>query len=278
MNTRGNPALRELLAAQYALGSLRGGARRRFETWLREDAELRALVDRWQGHLAPLGELVPAIAPPARVWQGLTARLPVLGAGTAKPTGWLDSLAFWKGLAGAFAALAVLAIAVPMFSRLPGDASGPAPVTAQATVGTPPTPVAPVTQVGAAATSPAPGVSTTEPVSTYVATIEEDKTHRPVAVLVMSGAGSDVVLELVGAKAAVPKDRALQLWMANPSGPGVVSAGIAPQGAGGTPVRFAVPDAERLRTSAVIGLSLEPPGGSPSATHVLGFGKWTKVS
>jgi anti-sigma-K factor RskA len=66
--------------------------------------------------------------------------------------------------------------------------------------------------------------------------------------------------------------------MANPTGQGVISAGVAPAGQGVQAVRFKVPDPKLLRNSSVLGLSLEPAGGSPSATHVLGFGKWTKVS
>ncbi len=49
-----DPALRQILAAEYALGSLHGAARVRFERLLRDDAELRRLVQEWQDDLAPL--------------------------------------------------------------------------------------------------------------------------------------------------------------------------------------------------------------------------------
>jgi len=243
MNTQGKDELRELLAAEYVLGTLRGPARRRFEAWLKDDADLRATLVRWQTHLAPLDELVAPVTPPARVWDGLVTRLPVLAPPAPARLGWFESLAFWKGLAGALAVLSVLAVAVPRWRA---------------------------SQEGVSQTAAVEG--------TYLATLEEDKTHRPVAIMVMSEKGDEVIVQLVGAEAPVPKDRALQLWMANPAGQGVVSAGVAPAGAGVEAVRFKVPDAKLLRSSPVLGLSLEPPGGSPSATHVLGFGKWTKVS
>ena len=41
----GDPTLRDHLAAEYALGTLRGRARRRFERLMAEDAGLRALVE-----------------------------------------------------------------------------------------------------------------------------------------------------------------------------------------------------------------------------------------
>jgi anti-sigma-K factor RskA len=88
MNLRNNAVLREKLAAEYVLGTLRGGARRRFETWLREDAALRATVAVWQGRLATLSELGRPVAPPARVWTGIERRL-----GAVAPAPWWQ---FWR--------------------------------------------------------------------------------------------------------------------------------------------------------------------------------------
>lgn len=75
MNIRDNAPLRDRLAAEYALGTLRGAARRRFETWLRDDRQLRAAVADWQGRLAALAELQQPVTPPARVWEGIERRL-----------------------------------------------------------------------------------------------------------------------------------------------------------------------------------------------------------
>ncbi len=75
MNIRDNAPLRDRLAAEYALGTLRGGARRRFETWLRDDRQLGAAVADWQGRLAALAELQQPVTPPARVWEGIEGRL-----------------------------------------------------------------------------------------------------------------------------------------------------------------------------------------------------------
>jgi len=75
MNIRDNAPLRDRLAAEYALGTLRGGARRRFEAWLRDDRLLRAAVADWQGRLAALAELQRPVTPPARVWEGIERRL-----------------------------------------------------------------------------------------------------------------------------------------------------------------------------------------------------------
>ena len=58
----------ELLAASYALGTLRGGARRRFETLAREQAPVRAAALIWQGRLASLTELEASTVPDAAVW------------------------------------------------------------------------------------------------------------------------------------------------------------------------------------------------------------------
>ena len=123
MNIRNNPALREKLAAEYVLGTLRGGARRRFETWLRTDPPLRALVAGWQGRLGALAELGRPVTPPARVWEGIERRLNGTAAASAPRTPWWR---FWQSSTarpwGVFA-LAASAAAVVLAVRV-ADLSG----------------------------------------------------------------------------------------------------------------------------------------------------------
>src|SRR2546425_665764 len=69
MNIQNNSSLMEQLAASYALGTLRGGARRRFEALARDNATLRAAALIWQGRLASVAELQPQEAPSPAVWK-----------------------------------------------------------------------------------------------------------------------------------------------------------------------------------------------------------------
>src|SRR5215218_8166276 len=68
MNLHAHPELLELLAASHALGTLRGGARRRFEALAREQAPVRAAALVWQSRLASMAELQPPVVPDAAVW------------------------------------------------------------------------------------------------------------------------------------------------------------------------------------------------------------------
>lgn len=70
-----DPTLRDHLAAEYALGTLRGAARRRFERLMRDDPALRALVGAWDARLNPLAESAPPVPPPETVWTRIEARL-----------------------------------------------------------------------------------------------------------------------------------------------------------------------------------------------------------
>jgi len=111
MATYSNPQLRDKLAAEYVLGTLRGRARARFESLLRYDPSLRRTVAEWEAGITPLAAAASEIAPPARVWQAISRRI----AGTAHAG---VGLAFWRGLAVASTAFAlVLAAFIGMAPR-----------------------------------------------------------------------------------------------------------------------------------------------------------------
>ena len=111
MNIQDHHELREKLAAEYVLGTLRGGARRRFERWLATDAALRSAVAGWQARIVPMAEWSPSVAPPARTWHRIEHRL-----GFARPVpAWqfwrIDGARVWGSLAvGGGVAAVVLAV------------------------------------------------------------------------------------------------------------------------------------------------------------------------
>jgi anti-sigma-K factor RskA len=106
-----HPELRERLAAEYALGTLRGAARRRFERLLAADVPLRELVQAWELRLNLLAESAPAVAPPARVWERILQRLGPAPAREGLLARWWNSLGFWRG-AGLLAMAATAALAL----------------------------------------------------------------------------------------------------------------------------------------------------------------------
>ena len=105
-----DPTLRRQLAGAYALGTLRGTARRRWERLMQQDRELRRLVVEFQEDLVPLALAAPEVRPPARVRSRLAAAIAPPTRQSAEP-GWWQRLGFWRGLAGVNAALAVALIA-----------------------------------------------------------------------------------------------------------------------------------------------------------------------
>jgi anti-sigma-K factor RskA len=115
---RNNDALREQLAAEYVLGTLKGGARRRFEGWLHNDAALRRAVAEWQDRLTPMAEFAPEARPRAQVWRGIEQRLNL--AARAPAPGWQfwrsESVNFWRGL-GAVASAVALVLAVALTTQ-----------------------------------------------------------------------------------------------------------------------------------------------------------------
>jgi anti-sigma-K factor RskA len=94
----------EPLAREHALGTLTGGARRRFERLLAESPAARRAVLQWQQQLAVLAPAMPKLEPRPAVWSGLERRL--FGAPPPPRRGWLGLLA--GTLAGGLIASTVL--------------------------------------------------------------------------------------------------------------------------------------------------------------------------
>jgi len=113
----GRPDRADALAAEYVTGTLRGGARRRFQSLLPAHPSLQRAVSQWQDRLLPLTSTITPVAPPARVWQRIEEQLDGRRAPAVSATPIKDridrwrSLALWRSVAG-LATVAAIALAV----------------------------------------------------------------------------------------------------------------------------------------------------------------------
>ncbi|ANH67645.1 anti-sigma factor domain-containing protein [Mitsuaria sp. 7] len=132
----GHPERAERLAADYAVGTLRGGARRRFERLLPAHPALAAATAAWSARLQLLAGQVAPVEPPPSVWATIQTRL--FGAADAKAAsaapagaplsstsdlssigqGRPGQLRFWRGLS-AMALAASVALAVVVIRPVP---------------------------------------------------------------------------------------------------------------------------------------------------------------
>jgi anti-sigma-K factor RskA len=127
--------LPDRLAAEYVLGTLRGGARRRFDALLPAHPALRDAVAVWEARLLPMALEAERLAPSARAWAGIESRLgwtaPVRGRAPLQ-------LRLWRAIA-ALATMAALMMGL-MLRLAPSQA--PMIVVLRATSGEPQTLVA----------------------------------------------------------------------------------------------------------------------------------------
>ncbi|WP_294635530.1 anti-sigma factor [uncultured Aquabacterium sp.] len=96
--------LAERLAAEYVLGTLHGGARRRFETLLPAHPRLRQARLDWERRLLQLDDAIQPVTPSPRVWAGIEQRL--FGE-TRAMVRWWQKLVLWQGAAGLATAAAL---------------------------------------------------------------------------------------------------------------------------------------------------------------------------
>lgn len=70
-----NPELQNLLAANYVIGTLRGPARKRMETLMRDDIELRKQVIQWEEKLQPIHHTTPVVKPKKSTWKKISSSI-----------------------------------------------------------------------------------------------------------------------------------------------------------------------------------------------------------
>jgi len=245
MDLHRHAGLVDRLAAEYTLGVLRGGSRRRFERLSQHDPAIRLAVETWRLRLVAMSELGPAVAPPPEAWPAIERRLNLVNArrdaaatrpvASAAPVirqkpNWFENLSFWRGWSIAATAIAAIALVVSI-RELSTLAPVPAPVPA-----------------------PAPQVAQ-EPRIGYVATLADDKSNARMLVTWDDRTSEVTVRRLSGS--SDPSDKSMQLWGLPKEGH-PVSLGVLP--VGGT-ARF---KAASVNTYPVLAVSVEPVGGSPN--------------
>jgi anti-sigma-K factor RskA len=119
MNIWKNQQLLDHLALSYAMGTLRGHARRRLEAIAREQPSVRAAMLSWQSQLASLNELQKPVQPSDAVWWRIDQQVTALIEKDSKRINsqskqmslrkpqWWQSLGLWQGVALAFALTSV---------------------------------------------------------------------------------------------------------------------------------------------------------------------------
>jgi anti-sigma-K factor RskA len=246
MNLIKNPELLEHLASAYALGTLRGGARRRFETLAREQAPVRAAALLWQTRLASMNELQTLSVPSPAVWtridnllqgekEAQTWRAQRLAGQAEMPAksllgDWLSSLLVWRGAAAAGALATVVAVVTGL--NLRADMGGEIQALQAKLLAT--------------------------PNIEYVAVLADAQSAASVLVT-FDASNKKLTLQRVGAYQEAG-DRSLQLWALPPVG-GPRSLGVLGQD---KLLRLTAGEGD-IREVPTLAISLEPKGGVPSA-------------
>lgn len=256
MNITQSPELLDRLAASYALGTLRGGARRRFETLAREHATVRAAALVWQTRWSGLTELQPVAQPAPAVWTRIdnlvqadqshralqAARAAAPSTQAAAPSvahTWWRNLLVWRGAAaaGALATVAAVVVGVQVNGGLRHTTGAQIAALQQQLQATP--------QIQ------------------YVAVLADDKAAASMLVT-FDPKNNQLVLQRVGGFQE-GADQSLQLWALPPAG-GPRSLGVLGQD---KLLKLVAGEAD-VKQVPTLAISLEPKGGVPSETGPTG--------
>jgi anti-sigma-K factor RskA len=263
MNLMNNPALVEQLAASYALGTLRGGVRRRFEALARQNPAIRAAALIWQGRMGSLVELQAEAAPGPAVWKRIENLVQAdmqakeLRARRAAPapvqsSGWWASLGLWRGVALAGTAAAAVAVFSSVnLGQMNNDLQSQ---------------VAQLRQQGeqlSTQTGQLQARLAATPEIQYVSVLADDKSNAAMLVT-FDPKNNRLLLKRVGGFQEQP-DKSLQLWALPPSG-GPQSLGVLGRDA----VLQLASNGAAVREAPTLAISLEPIGGAPAGSGPTG--------
>ena len=230
------PERLDRLAREYALGTLAGPARRRFERVLQQSSAATVAVGVWQGRLTELAHGVPPMQPREAVWAGLEERL--FAARRATPQargGWLGRLLAPRALGGALAGVLLCALVLRLQPGLIGME--------------PRADALPQSYVGLL--TDAAGKATVLASSRRQGKVLTVKLLQPVA---------------------VPAGRVAQLWALPKDGSAAFPVGVVP-GSGAATIALADTSEKLFFNVARLAVSLEPapakPGDAPSSEFVL---------
>jgi anti-sigma-K factor RskA len=255
MNLLAHPDLLDRLAASYALGTLRGGARRRFETLVRQSPALRAKVLTWQEHFAAMTELQPAVQPSPEVWKRIANQLHPVAVAAMEP-GLMERLrrrlVLWRvatggavlaGVAAGFVGLQLAQELQQQGVQLADASQARAQLAQQA--------------------ANLEGQLRARADIRYVSVLEDER-QQASFLLTFDPARNTLTLKRVAQVEEGP-DRSLQLWALPPGG--------APRSLGvlepGQVVRLNAGE-QQLREVPALAISLEPKGGAPAGSGPTG--------
>jgi anti-sigma-K factor RskA len=249
MNLIDHPELADRLAAAYGLGTLRGGARRRFEAQARRSPALRAAALAWQERFAAMTELQPGEQPSPNVWKRVEIDLAnERRAQAAQPSRdrWSRALRWWRG--AAFAGGMATAVAVGVTVYLADEMGRRESQLAQADR---------ARDLVVRQNAQLAAQLQAQPAIQYVAVLGDDKS-APSILVTFDPKHNTLTLKRLGAFQEGP-DKSLQLWALPPSGAprslGVLAA---------DPIVKLTAAESQVRQVPALAVSLEPKGGVPS--------------
>lgn len=245
MNIAGNKPLLERLASSYALGTLRGGARHRFEALARENAVVRVAAMVWQERLGAITELQTGVQPSPNVWKRIENALHASRQAAARQladTALLDrvrrTLTRWRAaaLAGGLATAAAVLVGLNLQHTVEQQQSQLLQASAQ--------------------TAQLLAQLRATPEIQYVAVLADDR-HAPAMLVTVDTRNQRLILKRVsGFQEAT--DKSLQLWAVPPAGT-PRSLGVLGEG---RLLRLTAAERE-LQATPALAISLEPKGGVP---------------